>query len=66
VAQQRVDARDGFGSVESCRDGRDPMRGERGLRSWRNWLLRQRMRQGLECGLVLEGEVRAFVRFDQD
>ena len=68
VAQERVDARGGFGGVERGRAGRDSANGrrsERGLRRVRDGFLRERMRQRLECGVVFEREVRAFVRFDQ-
>ena len=41
------------------------MRRERGLRSVSKRFLRQRMRQGLEGGIVLEREVHAFVRLDE-
>ena len=61
-----MNARKGLGRVERAGARRDAMRGERGLRGVRNRLLRERVRQSLESGVVLEREVNALVRFDED
>jgi len=66
MLEERVDAREDFGGVEGRRAGGDAVRSERGLRGVRDWLLRERVRQRLECRLVLEREVNAFVGFDED
>src|ERR1700689_1438604 len=41
------------------------MRSERRLRRLRDWLLRQRMRQRLKRSVVLERQMRSFVRFNK-
>ncbi len=66
VAEERVDAGEGFGGVECGGAGRDAVRSERGLRGVRDRLLRERMRQGLKCGFVLEREMDAFIRLNED
>jgi len=68
VAEERVDAREGFGGIESggaFGDG-DAARGDGGLRSGWNCFLRERVRELLEVGVGFESEVRAFVGFDDD
>src|ERR1700735_2171574 len=66
VAQKRMYARDGFGCIKRGRARRHSIRGERRLRRLRDWLLRERMRQRFERSVVLEREMRPFVRFNQD
>ena len=66
VAEERVDAGEGFGGVEGGGAGGDAVGRERGLRGGRDGLLRERMRQCFERGIVVEREVHAFVGFDED
>lgn len=64
VAQEGVNASEGFGGVECGGAGGDAVRCERGLRGGRDWFLRERVRERLEGGIVVEREVNAFVGFD--
>jgi hypothetical protein len=64
VAEEGVDAGEGFGGVECGGAGGDAVRRERGLRGGGNWLLRERVREWLEGGIIVEREVHAFVGFD--
>ena len=57
---------DSFSRIERGCARRDSVRGERGLRRLRNWLLRERVRQCFERSVVLQREMRSFIRFDQD
>jgi len=61
-----VDAGDRLGGVECGGAGRDAVRRKRGLRGVRDRLLRERMGQRVECGVVFEREVHAFVGLDED
>ena len=65
MAQQRMNARGGFGGFKRSGARRDSVQGQRGLRSLGNRFLRQRMRQRLECGVVFKSKMRSFVRFDE-
>ena len=64
VAEEGVDAGEGFGGVECGGAGWDAVRGERGLRGGRDWFLRERMRERLEGGIVVEREVNTFIGLD--
>ena len=66
VAQERVRAGDGFGGVEGGGAGCDAVRRERSLGCAADGFGRERMRQGLEGGIVFEREVNAFVGVDED
>jgi hypothetical protein len=66
VTEKRVEPREGLGDVERCRASRNAEAGESLARRRGNWLLRQRMRKRLEARVVFEGEVRAFVGFDEE
>ena len=55
----------GLGGVEGGRPWRDSERSERSLRRLRDWFLSERMRQPFERSVVLEREVRAFIRFNK-
>ncbi len=58
--------REGLGGVERRRAEFHAVRSERGLRGVRNRILRERMRQRLERGVVLEREVHSFVCFNEN
>lgn len=66
MAKQRMDAGESFRCVEGVCASGDAVKRERGLRHVGDGLVCQRMRQGLEQGIVFEREVRAFVGFDED
>jgi hypothetical protein len=53
----------GFGRVKSGCSRRDSVRSERRLRSLRNGLLCERVRQRFERSVILQREMRAFIRF---
>src|ERR1700735_4100966 len=65
MAQERMHARNGFRRIKHGRVRRDSVRSESRLRRFRDWLLRQRMRQRFKRSVVLEPEMRSFVPFDQ-
>ena len=65
-AQERVEARDGFGGVKGGGAQRHAMRRERGLRGLGNRLLRERVRQGFKRRLVFERQMDALVGFDEN
>jgi hypothetical protein len=66
MAEERVDTGKRFGGVECSGAGGDAVRRERGLRRAGDGFLRERVRQRLEGGIVLEREVNTLVGFDQD
>ena len=61
-----MDAGEDLGGIEHCGARRDAVKRERGLRGFRNRLLRERLRQRFEGGVLLERDVRAFVGFDEN
>jgi hypothetical protein len=65
-AQERVRAGDGFGGVECSGAWRDAVRSERFVSGVGDGFRREGMRQRFEGGVVIEGEVNAFVGVDED
>lgn len=59
-------ARGGLGGIERGCTRRDAERSESRFRGDANRLLRQRMRQLLECRITFERVVRSFIRFDEN
>lgn len=59
-------ATEGFGGVKGGSAGSDAVRRKRSLRDAGNCLLRQRMRQRLERGIIVERQMRSFIAFDEN
>lgn len=55
---------DGFGYIESCRSIRNILGSERRTCRLRNRFLRQWKRQGFECCVVFQREMRGFIRLE--
>ena len=65
MAEEWVKARERFRSFKGCGPGGDAVRRKRGLRGTRYRLLRQRMWQRLERGIVVERVMRALIAFNE-